>query len=261
MIVDVHTHVYPPDVAGKILPRLEAFYGVRARWDATADALAVAMGDAGVDAAVVLPVPTRPDHVPGNNEFVAGLAAADRRFIGFGAFFPSMDPAELRRYRARGLRGVKIQPNAMALRPDDPSMFPYYRVAAEERLVLFFHAGEEEGGVEGAYSRPAFFRPVLEEFPDLLCVLAHLGGYRRWDEAAPLRAYPHAYFDTSYCLGILPDDEFVAIVAELGDRVLFGTDFPFRDPREELDRVRTLLGDDAPARLGENAVRLLALAS
>lgn len=259
MIIDVHTHIYPPETAAKILPKLEEFYGVRARWNATAHDLARAMEAAGVDRAVILPVPTRPDHVEANNRYSRELAAGDSRFIGFGGIHLSVPPDVLRTFRESGLRGVKIQPNAMGTRPDDRALFPFYRVAEEEGLVVLFHAGEEEGGVAGTYSRPAFFVPVLEEFPRLRCIFAHLGGYKRWDEARDLYAYPNAYFDTSYTLGILPDDEFVSIVSELEGRVVFGTDFPFRDPGEELSRLRALLGDDAPQAMGRTAARLLGL--
>ncbi len=257
MLIDFHSHVYPPEVWKKIVARLEDFYGVKARRDATAESLNTSLENACIEKAVVLPVPTRKEHVQPNNTYYASLPEKFPRLIPFGAIHPECSSEILKSFSALGFKGFKVQPNAWQTRPDDKSLFSFYELAEKLGLIVVFHAGDEEGGVEGKYSRPGYFISILEEFPSLKCIFAHLGGYKRWDEASMLYPYPQAYFDTSYTLGILPPDEFVEIVTTISDKVVFGTDFPFRDHLEEKELIKEYLGEAFLNRLAKNAQKLI----
>ena len=76
--------------------------------------------------------------------------------------------------------------------------------------------------------------------PDRL-ILAHMGGYRRWDEVEEYLVGEHVWFDTAAVLGEIPDDQFVRIVRRQGaDRILFGTDSPWAGQKEYVRYLRDL---------------------
>lgn len=259
MLIDFHAHIYPPEIWKKVINSLEDFYGVKARWDATFESLFKSMDGAGVEKAVILPVPTKKEHVESNNRYYADLSRKYSRLIPFGAVHPDYSSHIVDSFPELGFKGFKVQPNAWRVRPDDSRLSPFYAKAEKMNLLVVFHTGDEEGGVEGKYSRPNYFLPVLEEFSSLKCVFAHLGGYKRWDEAEVLYSYPNAYFDTSYTSGVLPAHKFVEIVNKLRDRVVFGTDFPFRDHREEKEYILKYLGREFLTDIEDNAVKLLGI--
>lgn len=259
MIIDTHAHIYQDAVADKVISGIEDFYDVRRVHDATLDALAASMAAGGFDKAVVLPIATKPGHIK-LNEWYAELAHRSDKIIPFGGIHPDSDPAELDRFPALGLRGLKIQPNAQHVFPNDPRLLPMYKKAAELGLIVVFHAGDEENGFKGEFSQPEHFVPVLEQFKELTIVLSHLGGFRTWDRLDLVLGYPNVWYDTAHVPGNLPDDEVATLVRKIGvERVVFGSDFPFSDHANDRAAVERILGSDADAVLSRNPARLLGL--
>jgi predicted TIM-barrel fold metal-dependent hydrolase len=170
------------------------------------------------------------------------------------------DPApEIARMSALGLRCFKMHPEYQQFEPTEPRMRAIYAAAAEHSMILFFHAGADV-----AYSTvrgtPEQFCTVLDEWPELTAVLAHMGGFRQWHEVSRQLTGRDVWLDTAYTLGHLPDDEFVALAREHGcDRVLFGTDGPWTDAAAQIAHLRRLpfTGEELAAILGGNAIRLL----
>ena len=109
-------------------------------------------------------------------------------------------------------------------------------------------------------------------------ILAHFGGWRRWDEVEQKVAGLPVYLDTAFVLGtILPpdgmqrkpgdswmlsDEAFVRIAKKHGtDRILFATDSPWSDQQTSLQQIQALplSGEEKEKILGGNAQRLLGL--
>ena len=104
-----------------------------------------------------------------------------------------------------------------------------YRAAAEHGLIILFHAGEDPN-YETVRGVPTTFKRVLAQHPDLTVILAHLGGYRVWDEVAEHLLGERVYLDTAYTLGHLPAEDAAEIMRGHGvDRILFGSDGPWTD--------------------------------
>lgn len=258
MLIDFHAHLYQDEVADKVISRMEEFYGVRRRHDAIASSLLDSLERAGFDRAVVLPVLTKPEHIELNRWYAELADCSDGKIVPFGGIHPENSPDELDAFPKLGLKGIKLQPNAQRFYPDDPKMFPIYDRAQELGLIAVFHAGNEATGPPAEFSQPERFLPVLANFPELTVVLPHLGGYKAWDRVEALFASSNAYFDTAYLPGQIEEDLFLHLVEQIGiERVLFGTDFPFRDHAEELSWIEKTLGPRAAGRLHENAARLL----
>ena len=259
-IVDFHTHVWPDSVADKAVRGLMTDGMLTPFYDGTISGLLTDMDRCGVDASVIQPVATKASQVPSINNWVAGVR--NPRIIPFGAMHPDFEePAtEIARMASLGLRGMKLHPEHQSFAPDEPRLAAVYEAALAHDMTILFHAGADEVHPT-VHGTPESFLAVMEAFPGLRIVLAHLGGYRVWNHVAELLVGRDVYLDTAYTLGHLPDADFVEIVHAHGaERVLFGSDGPWTDAAEEIAWLRRLpfRPGIADAILGENAERLLA---
>ncbi len=257
MRIDTHVHIYPDEVADKVIGGIESFYGVKRTHDATLDALLASLENGGFDKAVVLPIATKPEHIK-LNDWYAELAETSDKIVPFGGIHPDNDASELDRFPALGLKGLKIQPNAQRVFPADSRLTPFYEKARELGLIVVFHAGNEESGFKGDFSQPEHFVPVLDRFPEMTTVLSHLGGFRTWDRLNLVLGYPNVWYDTAHIPGNLPDDEILQLIDKIGlDKIVFGSDFPFADHAVERAAMKRILGDNAEIVLSRNPRRLL----
>lgn len=258
-IIDVHTHAFADALAPAAVSSLVEFGGVTAYYDGTVDGLIAAMDYSGVDRSLVAPVATKPSQVTTINDWIGAL---DRtRIIPFGAMHPDFaDPAaEMARLASLGVRGIKLHSQNQSFSPDEQRLAPIYEAAIELGMVILFHAGGfvVDMGVE---ARPASFATMLDRFPGLTCILAHMGGYLCWDEVRERLCGRDVYFDTAYVPRHLPDAEFGALIRDHGaDRVLFGSDGPWTDAAVEMAHIRRLglSAEELDGIFGGNAERLL----
>ena len=260
-IIDIHTHAWPDAVAPNAIEALQRLGTLTAFYDGTVAGLRASMADSGIARSVVQPVATKASQVVGINDWAASIAGDG--IVPFGAMHPEVEdvPAEMARLSALGLRGIKLHPEHQAFAPDEPRMAPIYEAAIAHDMTVFFHAGADELH-ETVRGTPQSFSAVLEAFPTMRVVLAHLGGFRVWNDVAEKLVGKNVYLDTAYTLGHLPDADFVEIVHAHGaEKVLFGSDGPWTDPVVEVAWLRSLpLADGViEAVLGGNAERLLAL--
>jgi predicted TIM-barrel fold metal-dependent hydrolase len=261
-IVDIHTHVWPDAVAATAVPALAAAgRGLVPLYDGTVTGLISEMDRTGIDISVVQPVATKASQVISINDWVA--TQASDRIVAFGAMHPDLeDPAhEIARMASLGLAGFKLHPEYQSFAPHEARMDAIYAAAREHGMSVLFHAGADIV-YPTVHGTPRSFAQVIERWPDLTVVLAHLGGFREWQGVAEHLAGRDVWLDTAYTLGHLPDDEWVALVRAHGtDRVLFGTDGPWTDASAELAHLRglPLTPSELEGILARNAERLLGL--
>ncbi len=206
------------------------------------------------------------------NRWLMDTLADVPSLTGFVAIDPSALPPErnvehLRQMAERGARGVKLHPVLQKFGANDPRMHPVYRACMEMGLVVLSHTGPARSG-ESFAEVPAF-RPVLDEFPGLTVVLAHLGGGKWRDTPAVAQAYPNVAFDLCEIIewvgapGAPTKEELAVLIREIGpERVMLGSDYPWYDPAhsaELLLSLPVLSPAEKNAILGENAARLLDL--
>lgn len=231
------------------------------------------------------------------NESLAQMVAAHpQRFLGLGAV-PLQDPElairELEYVMGTlGLSGVEIATHVNGRPIGDPLYAPFFAAAERLGAALFVHA-LRPAGTERLVGPPALEQVVafpgevglaiasmmtggaLEAHPGLRIAFSHAGGafpmmlprlQHGWQTAAEIRACMHCaprelaqrvYVDT---LAYDPDALGLALKSFGPERVMVGTDYPFRvrdpDPQATLDA----LGLDATARAAlehGNAVRFL----
>ncbi|MBR6918534.1 MAG: amidohydrolase [Clostridia bacterium] len=275
MVIDFHTHTFPDKIAAAAVEKLRAASGTVNFTDGTNTALERSMKNAGIDLSVVLPVATNPEKVTHINEISASLCSD--RLIHFGCLHPEADDieGEARHIASLGLRGVKIHPVYQGVDIDDDKFIRVLNACADAGLIVVTHAGLDIGFPGVVHCSPKMIKRALSLSSGVTLVLAHMGGWRCWDEVAQCYADTGVYIDTSFSLGaltptdgrytekelqMLGQEDFVSIVRAVGaDHVLFGTDSPWGDEATSLADVSSLpLSDDEKKLiLGENAKRLL----
>ena len=124
-------------------------------------------------------------------------------------------------------------------------------------MPLYLHMGDDRP--EYQYSSADKLVRVLEMFPELVVVAAHLGGYKAWDFSVPLLAgRKNVWYDTSSALWAMTPEKADSIIAKLGvENVMFGTDYPVVNTKEELERFfrLTLTDGEREDILWNNAMR------
>lgn len=206
------------------------------------------------------------------NAWTCGLATEHPNLIPFINLDPLMDEptmtAEITsRVNNQGARGIKLHPASQRFFPGDRRLWPAYRSAQQLGLPVIYHGGLFSANSQ--YSQPTNLTEVLESFPSLTVVMAHLGlGY--YDEAAAMaEKYPNLQFDCSAVInrteagGGLTDAELTVLIRKIGvERVMFGSDFPFFDPVTAVERFFRLDLSEQEKRLilADNAIRIYGLA-
>jgi len=177
---------------------------------------------------------------------------------------------ELERCLRLGARGIKIHNCFQRLPADDRRFFPIYSRAQERGLPVVFHSGWLPTGQEyaGHYARPASFAPIMEAFPNLTVILAHLGVGWQEEAIAMAHRFPRLHFDSSLVITAtltpppLSDDEVVNLLRAVGpDRVMFASDWPVCFIQRERRKLEALPLREEERRLlfYQNAQRVLGL--
>jgi len=259
-IIDTHVHVFPDALEPHAVEALTV-PGRGAHIRGTLAAAQTRMQQLGVSSGWTIPVATRASQVATINEYA--LTQDRRYFVPFGAMHPDVEDAYglLSTYKGLGLPGFKMHFDFQEVSPLDARMQPIFDAAVDFGLICYFHAGDDVGP-HTCHGSPEVFAQVLDAYPGIRMVLAHLGGWRMWDDVEEhLVGRGDVYFDTAYCAGEMPVGQLLRIILNHGtDKVLFGTDSPWTDLAKEIRffTARDELSDaDKEALFHGNAERLL----
>jgi hypothetical protein len=279
MIIDFHTHVFPPEV----IARREAFCArdpwfaelyahPRARM-ATVDDLLASMAAAGVDVSVTFPFGWGdPGLIEECNAYVLeAMREHPGRIIGLAAIQPRAGAravAELERCARAGMPGFgELMPHGQGYRLSETDILaPLAEAAQALDLFVLTHASEPVGhhyhgkGNVGAADLYAF----LLAFPALRVVAAHWGGGFPFYELMPevQVAAANLWYDSAASLYLYRPDIFASVAAICGPhKLLWGSDYPLISHRRMLAHARAGgLGDATLAQaLGGNAQALLGM--
>lgn len=258
-IIDFHTHIYPEKVARKATLSICDFYGLESEQNGTAEELISLGASVGITDYAVLPVAVKPNGVSHINDFIVSECAAHPEFHGFGTVHAAMDDLvkEGERIAALGLHGIKMHPDTQCFAIDDERLFELYD-AIGDRLIFVFHTGDKRYD----YSDPMRLRRVLELFPKMRVIAAHLGGYSVWSEAVEALGSTNVFVDISSSMMFLSPELCVKYIREYGaERVLFGSDYPLWNPKNEVAAFERLPLSDAERELiaHKNAENLLGI--
>ena len=213
------------------------------------------------------------DELVAYNRWLCGVGAEHPRLLPFVTVNPAVMTARQSAHHVadlidnHGARGMKLHNIAIRTYPDDPALDGTFDACQERGIPIVVHCGPDSRGYN--WATPASFLPVMERYPRLPLVLAHLGG-AAWREVGDIAiAHPQLWFDLSETVnwtgasrGATPA-QLVSLVERVGiERVMLGSDFPWYEPADTAALVDELPGLSADAKraiLGENAARLLTL--
>jgi predicted TIM-barrel fold metal-dependent hydrolase len=279
VIIDFHTHVFPPDVKKnrqKYIERdpcLAILYSDPKARIATAEELIASMDEAGVDISVILNIGwTTHEMCRETNDYIIdAVSRYPRRLVGFGAVQPNSPRAavaEIERCARAGLRGVgEMRPDIQLFDlGDEMVMAPLAEVLKEHNLTLLLHASEPLGHDYPGKGLmfPDILYPFITSFPDLTVVCAHWGGGLPFYALMPevKKAMANVYFDSAASPFLYTPQVYRQVIQLVGaDRVLFGSDYPLLAPGRLLKEIETLdlAGETKNLVLAGNALRLLGI--
>ncbi|MCF2597134.1 amidohydrolase family protein [Pseudoflavonifractor phocaeensis] len=282
MIVDFHTHTFPERIAAPTIQKLAHMSHIKPFSDGSNSGLAASMAAAGVDYSVVLPVATNTRQVCHVNDSAAQVNDNYRKtgIISFGCMHPDFPDwkEELARIANMGLKGIKLHPVYQDVDLDDPRYLRILDRCGELGLIVLTHAGLDIGIPGKVNCSPDMTLRALKQVGPVRMILAHMGGWRNWDQVEELLVDTDAYLDTSFTLGrmtplgdgfygpselnMMEEEQFLRMVREFGaDRLVFGTDSPWGGQAEDVARFRALplTDEEKAAILGGNAQKLLGL--
>ncbi|MBR6021795.1 MAG: amidohydrolase family protein [Kiritimatiellae bacterium] len=262
MLVDFHTHAFADALAPRAIAALSASSCTRPAIGGTVADLLASMRAAGVDRSVVLSIATKPSQFDAILRWGLAVRDAHPSLFPLASVHPD-DPDALAHVDAAadaGFPGLKFHPYYQKFAVDEPRLFPLYERMAARRLFAIFHSGYDIGFPFEPLSSPSRLARVLDAVPALRVVASHLGGWNDWLEVARRLVGRDVYLETSYSLSELPPAVARRILlAHRPDRILFGTDSPWRAPADELRLWRALALPPAllSAAFSSNALSLL----
>jgi predicted TIM-barrel fold metal-dependent hydrolase len=222
----------------------------------------------GVRAFTSLLYPHKPGMARWLNDWAAGFAARTPDCLHSATFFaePSA-PLDVRHALGEGARVFKCHLQVGGYDPNDLLLDGVWGMLAEAGVPVVTHCGS--GPVPGAYTGPGPIARLLARHPRLRLVVAHLG-MPEYEEFLDLaERYERVMLDTTMAFTRFSEAaapfprEALPRLADLGDRILLGTDFP-NIPYSYVDALRALertgLGPQwLRAVCHDNAARLFAL--
>lgn len=282
MVIDIHTHIFPDKIAAEVIEKLSRISRAKYFSDGTLNGLLNSMKNCGVDISVILPVATNPLQVVKINDFAAKTAEkfSAQGIMYFGAMHPDFEDfrAELSRVKNLGLKGIKIHPIYQGVNLDDKKFLRIIERAAELDLIVITHAGLDIGFPGVVQCSPKMARNVVKEIGNFKFILAHMGGWKNWDEVLTELAGTNIFLDTAFSTGKIPTrsdfvwqaedlnllsvEEFLKLVKTFGaEKILFGTDSPWSSQKDSVDFIKNLPISEIEKNkiLGENAEKLLTL--
>ena len=276
MIVDFHTHIFPPDICRNRDRYLDGdvwfgqlYCNPQAKL-ISAEELLASMNANNVDMAVTFGFGWTDIAMcrDANDYVIDAVTRFPDRLIGFISVNPARPDdmeKEISRCVARGMAGIgELMPDGQEFSFDQLEIVsPLAEVARHYRLPILTHTSEPVGHIyPGKGTRPiSSILSFAERYPDITIVCGHWGGGLFLYELMPklLGRMVNIYYDTAASLFLYRDRIFNISTQIVPDKILFGTDYPLIGHERFLKRVRAsgLPPLVERAVLGGNALRVL----
>ncbi|UGY92451.1 amidohydrolase family protein [Streptomyces gobiensis] len=235
-LVDVHTHFMPERVLDKVWAYFDAVGPMTGlEWPITYrheedERLSVLRGF-GVRAFTSMIYPHKPGMAAWLNSWSADFAARTPDCLHTATFFPEPAAADyVRQALEGGARVFKSHIQVGDYDPGSPLLDPVWGMLAEAGVPTVIHCGS--GPARGKHTGPEPIAALLSRHPRLPLIIAHMGMPEYAEFLDLAEAYEGVMLDTTMAftdfserLMPFPRAERPRLAA-LGDRILFGSDFP-----------------------------------
>ena len=225
-VIDAHCHIGPALLAEELIEMMD---------------------DAGVDKAVVFPVPfswslPREDNYYNTNDYVAEMQAKySERLIGFGCInpchagskelgMPNLAVNELERcVKELGLKGIKIHPENHCFAVDglvgSEMMSAVVRLQQQtgSRIPILSH------GMTTIGAMPDQFGKLASAYPNVAIIIAHGAGFQNlyFPSMEPVKTNENLFVDTA--MTTVDDSRLAGVASSIGaNKIIFGSDHFYR---------------------------------
>jgi uncharacterized protein len=248
-IIDFHTHAFPDALADKAMVQLHSelhneLYGVgdfTAYLDGRIGSLLASMDKAGIETSVLCCIATRPSQYEQILMWCKQIRSS--RIVPLPSVHPD-DPLaveKILRIAQEGYKGVKFHPYYQQFDLDDPKMNPIYEALSANHLMTVMHTGFDIAFEKIDRAGAKRILNIIERFPELKFISTHLGGWYDWDEVEKKLLGKPVYMDISVSRDFLGNQRFrQMLLAHPSDYLLFGTDSPWADQKEEIRAIQQL---------------------
>lgn len=235
-LVDVHTHFMPD----RMLRKVWAFFDDvtspdGAGWPITyrmdEDERVARLRSYGLRTFSALSYPHKPGMASWLNAYAQDFAARVPESLHSATFYPEPDAADyVKTVIGDGVQIFKAHVQVGAYDPRDPLLEGVWRAVADAEVPVVIHCGS--GPHPGTFTGPGPVREILRSHPRLRLIVAHMGMPEYSEFLDLVEEYPGVHLDTTMAftaftesLMPFPRHELPRLRA-LGDRILFGSDFP-----------------------------------
>ena len=162
-----------------------------------------------------------------------------------------------------GFCGIKIHPSFHGIPAEHPAYEAVWQFASEHSLPMLTHSWSiSSHNPAQALSRPERFETYISKYPSVRLILAHAGGRGegRHEVIRLCTQYDNVY--TDFAGDIFDLDLLESLTRVLpSHKILFGSDYPWLDPRANMGRcmLADIRGAVKERILGLNALQLYGL--
>ncbi|QUD83917.1 amidohydrolase [Gordonia polyisoprenivorans] len=235
-LIDVHTHFMPRSVMDKVWAYFDSAGPLVGReWPITyradEDVRVAALQAFGIRAYSSLVYPHKPNMAEWLNGWAADFAAHHPDCLHTATFYPE-EPATayVSKAIAAGTRVFKCHIQVGAFSPLDPLLDGVWSQIADAQVPVIIHCGS--GPAPGTYTGPEPIARLLKRFPSLPLIIAHMGTPEYEEFLGLAERFENVRLDTTMSFTDFSEadapypPELRPRLADLGPKILFGSDFP-----------------------------------
>ena len=232
----MHVHFLPPNIEAAVWrqfdeagPKIGRDWPIRYR--GTWEERVAQLDRFGVRRFTTLPYAHKPGVAAYLNDWAAGFAATVRGCLHSATFYPEPGVGE---YVAQlidsGVEVFKLHTQVGEFRLDDPLLEDAWALIEAAGTPIVVHVGS--GPIGNEFTGPDHLRRLLRHRPRLRVIVAHMGAPEYVEFLDLAEEYDDVRLDTTMVFTDFLDREgpypveLLPRLAELGDRILLGSDFP-----------------------------------
>jgi hypothetical protein len=235
-LIDVHTHFMPQRVLDKVWAYFDSGGPLIGRpwpieYRQEEEQRLRLLREFGVRAFTSMLYPHKPGMARWLNDWAADFAARTPDCLHTATFFAEPGAADdVRRALEQGARVFKSHLQVGAYDPNDPALKEVWGLLAEADVPVVTHCGS--GPTPGPFTGPGPIATLLDRHPRLPLIIAHLGMPEYEDFLGLAERHERVMLDTTMAFTSFVEAaapfprRALPRLADLGDRVLLGTDFP-----------------------------------